>query len=90
MGAFFPVGAPMASSHPVFEAITLDNGMVTLKFWADSEKIYAIQSALTATSDVWQEVMEVPVVQLPSLIEMSLPIGSHPTEFYRLVANGNP
>jgi len=42
IGAHFPVGAPMAASHPRFEPMTHSNGGM-VQFWADSEKSYTLQ-----------------------------------------------
>ncbi|HEY2952651.1 MAG TPA: hypothetical protein VGK40_08715, partial [Verrucomicrobiae bacterium] len=42
LGAHFPVGAPMAPSHPSFLSITTSNGSAALRFWADSEKTYSV------------------------------------------------
>jgi hypothetical protein len=42
LGAHFPVGAPMAPSHPSFLSISASNGVASLRFWADSERTYSV------------------------------------------------
>jgi hypothetical protein len=83
MGAHFPVGAPMALSHPRIESETISNGVLTLRFWADSEKSYTLQSSDSVAGGAWQTATNVPTRALPVLVEYSAPVGSG-NSFFRL------
>ena len=84
MGAHFPVGAPMALSHPRIESETISNGFVTIRFWADSERSYTLQSRTNAAIGNWTTVTNVPMRALPALIEVITP-GSGDKQFFQLL-----
>ena len=83
MGAHFPVGAPMALSHPRIESQTISNGLATIRFWADAEKSYTLQTRTEAGGGAWSIVTNVPTRALPVLVEAVTPVepGNH---FFRL------
>jgi hypothetical protein len=83
MGAQFPVGAPMALSHPRIESESISNGAATIRFWADSEKSYTLQTSTDAAGGTWTTVTNVPTRALPVLAEVIIPVapGNH---FFRL------
>ena len=83
MGAQFPVGAPMAASHPQIESETVSNGVATVRFWADSEKSYTLQVSDVVNGGVWTTVTNVPTRLRPTLVEVrkALPPGH---SFFRL------
>jgi hypothetical protein len=83
MGAHFAVGAPMALSHPRIESASVSNGMATVRFWADSEKSYTLQSNPNASDGTWTLVTNVPAPALPELIEVIRPVTTE-TLFFRL------
>ena len=74
MGAQFPVGAPMASSHPRIESESISNGVATVRFWADSEKSYTLQVSGVASGGPWTTVTNVPTRALPVLVEVVRPL----------------
>jgi hypothetical protein len=74
MGAHFPVGAPMALSHPRLESASVANGMAIVRFWADSEKSYTLQSNPNANGGTWTVVTNVPTRALPELVEVIRPV----------------
>jgi hypothetical protein len=76
MGARFPVGAPMALSHPRIESETVSNGVATIRFWADSEKSYTLRSSTATTGGAWTTVTNVPTRALPVLVEATIPVVS--------------
>ena len=82
MGATFPVGAPMASSHPRIASATAGGGVVQLRFWADEGKTYTVRSA-DALDGSWSELATVPAQSLPKLIEISDSIPGN-VRFYRV------
>ena len=45
VGASFPVGAAMASSHPLFTDIRELNGRIRLRYWIDPERTYTLRAA---------------------------------------------
>ena len=83
MGAHFPVGAPMALSHPRIESESVSNGLARVSFWADSEKSYTLETSIAVSGAAWTTVTNVPVRALPVLVEVVRPVaaGSH---FFRL------
>ena len=83
MGARFPVGAPMASSHPQIESESISNGVATVSFWADSEKSYTLQVSDVVRGGLWTTVTNVPTRALPVFVEVRriLPPGH---SFFRL------
>jgi hypothetical protein len=89
MGAHFPVGAPMAPSHPYFTSIVISNGMVKLGFWIDSEKDYTIQGSDTAAPLSWEKVADVYHQLVPRFVEVTNPLESN-HRFYRLVTPVQP
>lgn len=90
MGAKFPVGAPMASSHPYFQPIERINGEVVIRFWSDSERSYLVQSSPAVSGDAWETIVEVPAPTVPDLVEIRLSTNSNERRYYRLVAVPNP
>ncbi len=88
MGAHFPVGAPMASSHPEFQSIEdIQNG-VRLTFWADSERTYTIYYGPTVTGP-WTELQRVfspPRPRLMEVVDALEPRANTGNRFYRLVS----
>ena len=83
MGAFFPVGAPMALSHPRIESETISNGVATVRFWADSEKSYTLQLSDQVSGGLWSTVTNVPPRARPVLVEVNTPLAPGDS-FFRL------
>jgi hypothetical protein len=89
VGCKFPVGSPMAPSHPYFSSISTANGMVKLGFWVDSEKNYTIQGSDTAAPLSWEKVADVYHQMIPRFVEVTDPVSSS-HRFYRLVTPVQP
>jgi len=85
MGVRFPVGAPMAASHPSFESIHMSDTEVILRFWADNEKSYNVEAASSLSAPIWTQVTSMPAPALPKLIEISIPLLGA-TRFYPIAA----
>ncbi len=83
MGAQFPVGAPMALSHPRIESQTISNGLTIIRFWADSEKSYTLRSRPEADGGPWATITNVPTRALPVLVEVATPVAGG-NEFFQL------
>jgi parallel beta-helix repeat protein len=96
LGASLPVGAPMAPSNPYFEVITrLPAGtseatQVTLRFWADSERSYTVESSSQASGGVWTGIRNVFPDTLPRKVTITDTIDSGAHRFYRLVSPARP
>jgi parallel beta-helix repeat protein len=75
VGAYFPVGAPQALSHPRIESVVLANGLLSVKFWADSEKAYTLSGAAALEGASWATLTNVPTRAAPVLIEATTPAG---------------
>jgi hypothetical protein len=82
LGAQFPVGAPMALSHPRIESATVNDGVVRVRFWADSEKSYTLSASDALAGGAWQTATNVPSRALPVLVEYSAPVADN--RFFRL------
>jgi hypothetical protein len=85
MGATFPVGAPMALSHPRFESVSVSGGEVILHFWADNEKTYTVESTPSLSNPSWSQIASVPAPPLPRLTELRVPL-SGSARFYRITS----
>jgi hypothetical protein len=83
MGAHFPVGSPMAPSHPVISSFSLSNGTAVLTFWADWERIYSVQRGTAVSGGDWTTIHTVPLGTKPRQITVS--DSALGTAFYRLV-----
>jgi hypothetical protein len=79
IGAHFPVGAPMALSHPRFESATYSNNLGMVQFWADSERSYTLLMADAINGVAWTTITNVPIRPSPALIEVTVPAtpGNH-------------
>jgi parallel beta-helix repeat protein len=89
MGAHFPVGSPMALSHPRIERIDSTGGNAIVRFWADNEKTYSLLSSPVADGGTWTKLVDVPLGTVPRFLSItnSLAPGSR---FYRLVTPAQP
>jgi Right handed beta helix region len=90
MGPHFPVGAPMALSHPRIESVAIDNGVTKLRFYCDSEKSYTVQTTDAPLGEGWINVTNVFPTTVPRLVEVTDPIGPATIRFYRLVTPAIP
>jgi len=90
MGPHFPVGAPMALSHPRIESIALAGGVTKLRFYCDSEKSYTVQTTDAPLGEGWINVTNVFPTALPRLVEVTDPVGPSTVRFYRHVTPAIP
>ncbi|MBN2508092.1 MAG: right-handed parallel beta-helix repeat-containing protein [Verrucomicrobia bacterium] len=83
LGCRFPVGAPMAASHPSIESLAVTGATARIRFWADCEKSYTLQGSPDLSGSVWTTITNIPLRSLPALIEVneSLTAGHR---YYRL------
>jgi hypothetical protein len=90
LGARFPVGAPMAFSHPRIESIRMVGGTPEVQFWVDSEKTYTLQSSPDLSPNSWTRVTNI----LPGAEPRLETVGHNPgvvgARFYRLVSPALP
>ena len=89
MGCRFPVGAPMAPSHPYIDSLSVSSNVAVIRFWADSERSYTLQGGDSLEGGKWGNLTNVPTRSLPVLMKVtdSLAGGSR---FYRLVSPQQP
>lgn len=83
LGAHFPVGAPMAPSHPTISSVQVDGGDCVLRFWVDEGKPYRVESSDSVRGGVWQKVADIPAQSLPRRLSVTNAIAA-PRQFYRL------
>ncbi|HYV32608.1 MAG TPA: right-handed parallel beta-helix repeat-containing protein, partial [Candidatus Binatia bacterium] len=89
MGAHFPVGAPMAPSHPAIEAFRLSGEEAVLRFWADSEKTYSVLCSEVLTGAAWTKVADVGTNAEPRLLSVTNRVAPN-SRFYRLATPRQP
>ncbi len=89
LGCKFPVGSPLAPSHPYFSSVASSNGAVKLGFWVDSEKNYTVQASATAEPGSWVKVADVYHQMLPRFVEVT-DAQSSDHRFYRLATPAQP
>jgi hypothetical protein len=79
LGAQFPVGAPMALSHPRIESAILSGATGVIQFWADPEKSYTLRMANAISGATWMTITNIPTRPSPVLIEVSVSVtpGEH-------------
>jgi hypothetical protein len=89
MGAYFPVGSPMALSHPRIDEIDRSGASAVVRFWADNEKTYSLLCSPTLDGGSWTKVADVPLGAVPRFLSISNAIApGH--RFYRLVTPSQP
>ncbi|MEY2410791.1 MAG: hypothetical protein QOF48_3461, partial [Verrucomicrobiota bacterium] len=89
LGATFPVGSPLAPSHPVLSSVVATNGQVLLGFWVDSEKNYSLQTSDVAAGGSWTKVADVYHQMRPRFVEITNTLAPN-NHFYRLVTPVQP
>lgn len=89
LGAKFPVGSPLAPSHPTISSIVTAGGVVMVGFWVDSEKNYSLQGTADVASGVWAPVATVYHQMVPRFVEVTNSLSSG-HRFYRLVTPVQP
>jgi hypothetical protein len=85
MGPRFPVGAPMALSHPRIESISYQNIHAVISFWVDSEKTYSLLRNDGISGETWVKVMDVYPQPRPYQVSITDDLSGVPRRFYRLV-----
>jgi hypothetical protein len=83
MGATYPVGAPMAPSHPRIDSVGFPGGMPQLRFWADGGKTYSVQYADSLTNS-WSLLAPVSAQTLPRVVEITDTNVLNGARFYRV------
>lgn len=89
LGCKFPVGSPMAPSHPTISSIVSGNGSVKIGFWVDSEKNYTLEGSATAAPGSWTKITNVYRQMTPRYVEVS-DAQAEAHRFYRLVTPAAP
>ena len=90
LGARFPVGAPMAFSHPRIESIRRLGGSAEVQFWVDSEKTYTLLSSPDLSPGSWTRVTNILPTAQPRLETVGHNPGEVGARFYRLVSPALP
>lgn len=65
-GAAFPVGAPMALSHPLIDSIDVAGTQVVLHFRADPERVYSLFASEHPAAGAWTLITDVFPLPLPA------------------------
>ncbi len=74
IGASFPVGAPMASSHPLFTGIRELDGRIRLRFWIDAERNYTLRASSSLSGNGGDVLRSGITEALPVEREMEFPL----------------
>jgi hypothetical protein len=85
LGCIFPVGAPMAPSHPVIESLTVAGNDALIRFWADSERTYSLLGRDSLDSGAWTRVADVFPTPLPRRVTVTNALNGT-ARFYELVS----
>jgi hypothetical protein len=89
LGAHFPVGAPMAPSHPAFTSVASGTDGLRLRFWADSEKTYSVLASDTAAGGTWKAVAHILPGSVPRGVEVIQPLAAS-QRFFQLTGSTSP
>jgi hypothetical protein len=89
LGAVFPVGSPLALSHPRIESFGASGSNTVARFWADNEKTYSLLCSPVVSGGTWTKVADVPLGTVPRLLSITNSIASG-HRFYRLVTPAQP
>ncbi|HEU0011119.1 MAG TPA: right-handed parallel beta-helix repeat-containing protein [Verrucomicrobiae bacterium] len=85
LGCTYPVGAPMALSHPRIESIQKTPAGAVLGFWADNERTYSLLRSDLVSGGTWTKVADIFPTLVPRLV--SLTNGApNQARYYRLVS----
>jgi hypothetical protein len=84
LGASFPVGADMASSHPVIHSANRSGDRMVVEFWADSDKNYSLVAS-QSLGGPWIKVKDVFLGPLPRKVVFDEQVTVTGARFYRLV-----
>lgn len=89
MGARFPVGAPMAPSHPVIATLAADSDSLRFHFWLDSNWEHNLVGGDSIVAVGSTTVANFPPAALPRHIEVQVPKPAG-IQFYQLVRLPSP
>ncbi|HXJ59460.1 MAG TPA: right-handed parallel beta-helix repeat-containing protein [Verrucomicrobiae bacterium] len=89
LGAHFPVGCPMAPSHPGISGLFMSGGQVVLQFWADNERTYSVSASEAITGAPWVKFANVGTNLVPRFLSFTNDIAPG-TRFYRLASPALP
>src|SRR5262249_45837258 len=71
LGAHFPVGCPMAPSHPLISRLLMSGGQVVLQFWADNERTYSVLTSEAMTGAPWVKLAQVGTNLVPRFLSFT-------------------
>jgi len=86
LGATFPVGSPMAPSHPHLASIQHAGANALVKFWVDSERTYSLLCSTNVNGGPWVKVADAFPRPRPYLLTVTNSTGGDTNRFYRLVS----
>jgi hypothetical protein len=90
MGVHFPVGSPLAPSHPQISSLKITGNDAVLEFWADNEKSYSVLFSDAVSGGIWTKVTDVLPTSVPRKVAVTNSITEASSRFYRLVAPMQP
>jgi hypothetical protein len=90
LGATFPVGSPLALSHPRIDRIEQLGNAAVLRFWADNERTYSLQSSTQVAGGPWTKVADIGLGTVPRRIAITNEAPGAVSRFYRLVSPQQP
>lgn len=89
LGAYFPVGAPMAASHPGFTAVATTPTELRLYFWVDSASGLSLRDGGDLAAGGWSSSTSFLPGPVPRMVTLTLPL-SPASHFYQLVSAPAP
>ena len=90
LGATYPIGSPLALSHPRIDSIERQGASAMLRFWADNEKTYSVQCSDVVSGGSWTNVLNIGLANVPRHLSVTNNIPGAQNRFYRLVTPTQP
>jgi hypothetical protein len=89
LGATFPVGCAMVSSHPRIAAMEVQGDAAIVRFWADNERSYTLEASENVAGSPWVKVADIASgAAVPQLRSFTNAVAGN--RFYRLITPSVP
>lgn len=89
LGATFPIGSPLALSHPRIDSIERQGAAAVLRFWADNEKTYSVLRSDVVSGGTWTKVADIGLGIVPRRLSVTNSVPGT-QRYYRMVTPALP
>ncbi|MFM1767748.1 MAG: hypothetical protein RJA22_277 [Verrucomicrobiota bacterium] len=90
LGAQFPVGSPLALSHPRIDQLEAQGNTHVVRFWADNERTYSLLASDQVAGGTWSKVADIGLGTVPRRLAITNAVPAATSRFYRLVSPQQP